>query len=607
MTSLSPRATTRALAVVVAVVTVLTFLPVLGGDFLNWDDDRSLVGNHGFRGVGLEQLRWMFTTTLLGHYAPLAWLSFGLTYALAGMAPWAYRAGNLALHALNAVLVYHLARHLLAAARPVDAPGPRLAGAAVAALLFAVHPLRAENVGWVSDRGDLLCGTFYLLAVLAYLRAASRPDARGWHLASLAAFAGALLSKEIAVTLPVSLLLLDAYPLRRWGTGLRARLAEKGGYFALAVAGAALAVLARSQGGTWTSYATHGADARLLLPAYSLAFYPAKLVWPADLSPLYELPARVQPLEWRFLAAAGAVTVITAVLVWWRRRLPGALVAWLHAAVAVAPVSGVVHAGSQLVADRYSYLPGIGFAVVAGGGVAWALQARRRGALAAGAVVAGGLVTAGTLALLATLSWQQSRVWRDSVSLWRAAVAVDADCLLCRAKLGAALLATGAGREAQPHLRRAVELAPARAGLRIDLGVALALEGREAEAERELREALRLEPGSVPARANLATLYARQGRDDDAVALLREATAARPDDARLLVRLGAAQRARGRHPDAVAALEQAVTLAPELAEARFWLARAYLDVGEVQRAAPHLAVLERLDPAGAALLRGRSQ
>jgi len=607
MTSRPSWATTRGLPLGLLAVTTLVFSPLLGGEFLNWDDDRSLLGNPAFRGVGVEQLRWMFTTTLLGHYWPLTWLSFGITHALAGMAPWAYRAGNVALHAVNAVLVYRVARSLLDAARPADPAGARLAGATVAALLFAVHPLRVESVGWISDRGDLLCATFYLFSVLAYLRGVSEPSSTRWRIASLAAFAAALLSKEIALTLPISLLLLDAYPLRRWGLGLRTLLVEKVGYILLAAAGAALAVFARSHGGTWTSYTTHGADARLALPAYSLAFYPWKLVWPADLSPLYELPTHVSLFEARFVAAAVAVTAITAALLWWRRQMPGALVAWLHAAVAVAPVSGLVHAGSQLVADRYSYLPGIGFAVLAGGGVSWALAARQRGALSRGVAATAGLATVGALSVLAVLSWQQSWWWRDSVSLWGAAVAADADCLLCRGKLGAALLATGAAREAQPHLQRAVELGPDRAGLRIDLAVALALAGRDDEAERELREAVRLAPASITARTNLAALYTRQGRLDDTVLILREAAALRGDDAGLLVRLGAAQHARGSHPDAVVALERAVTLAPALAEARFWLARAYLDAGEAQRAAPHIAALQRLDPSGAASLLDRER
>src|SRR5262245_41112854 len=423
----------RGLALAVAVLTCLVFVPVLGGGFLNWDDDRSLLTNDGFRGVGLAQLRWMFTTTLLGHYAPLTWLSFGVTYAIAGMAPGAYHFGNLALHALNAVLVYRLAERLLTLACPMTAPLALRAGALVAALAFAVHPLRVESVGWITDRGDVLCASFYLLATLAYVRFALAEDAgtrHRWRLASLGALAAALLSTEIAMTLPLSLLLLDAYPLRREARGLRALLVEKIPWVALAGAGAALAVFARGHGAGWTSYAEHGLVVRLALAAYSLAFYPLKFVWPSDLSPLYELPARVSPLQARFVVAALAVLAVSALLVVLRQQLPGVLGAWLHAAVAVAPVSGLVHAGSQLVADRYSYLPGIGFAVVAGGVITAAVDARRRGRLAAGVTATAAAVTTIGLIIFGTLSWQHAWHWRSSVSLWRWAVAADEACML---------------------------------------------------------------------------------------------------------------------------------------------------------------------------------
>jgi Flp pilus assembly protein TadD len=600
----------RGLAFAVAAVTVLVFSPVLGGSFLNWDDDRSLLTNEGFRGLGLTHLHWMFTTTLLGHYAPLTWLSFGVTYAGAGMAPGAYHAGNVLLHALNAVLVYLLAARLIGLARPTLTDSARLAGAVVAALAFAVHPLRAESVGWITDRGDVLCATFYLAAVVGYVRFARTDDGSGrrrWRIASLVAFAAALLSKEIAMTLPLTLLLLDAYPLRRWSRGVGALMMEKVGYVVLAALGAALAVFARGQGASWTSYADHGLAVRAAFAVYSLAFYPLKFVWPAGLSPLYELPAHVSPLQARFVAAATAVLAVSALLVLLRGRFPALLVAWLHAMIAVAPVSGLAHAGSQLVADRYSYLPGIGFAVVFGGGVAWGLDAWRRGRLAVAPTVALATVVMTALITLGTLSWHHAWYWRDSVSLWRRAVAMDAACMLCRAKLGAALLATNAPAEAAPELQRAVALSPDRAGLRVDYGVALALTGRDADAEREFHAAIRLAPGSLAARLNLAVLYTRLHRPAEAVAILREAAAMRPDDAGLLVSLGRAQAEDGQPRDAATTLERAVVLAPALVDARFWLARAYLAVGEAPRAVPHITALERLDPGRAAELRRASR
>ena len=200
----------RRLDIVVALaifaITVAAFIPALQGQFLNWDDSTLFTKNHDFRGLGGPQLRWMFTTTLAGHYMPLTWLTLGLNYALGGMDPWGYHLAAMLLHATNAVLFYLVARRLLAAAGgPVEgewseageAPAEVTVGAALAALVFAIHPQRVESVAWVTERGTLVSGALYLLAVLGYLRAVASPGAirwRWWGVYSVAAFAAALLA-----------------------------------------------------------------------------------------------------------------------------------------------------------------------------------------------------------------------------------------------------------------------------------------------------------------------------------------------------------------------------------------------------------------------------
>src|SRR6185503_9959800 len=219
---------------------------------VNWDDHKNFTGNPGFRGLGWTQLRWMLTSTLMGHYIPITWLTLGLTFVLGGMDPFAYHLGNLLLHAANAAVFFLIARRLLAAGlawgaetapgagAPAAAPPRLLWPAVVAALLFAVHPLRAESVAWATERRDVLSGLFYLLAVLAYLRGVEggRALAGPWRMWSLAAFGAGLLSKSIVMTLPATLLLLDVYPLGRWRRGWPALLREKAGHLALTLAGA---------------------------------------------------------------------------------------------------------------------------------------------------------------------------------------------------------------------------------------------------------------------------------------------------------------------------------------------------------------------------------
>ncbi len=523
----------------VAAAACVPFLPSLDGVFLHWDDDVNFLANPHYRGLGWAHVRWMFTSTLLGHYIPLTWLSLAVNHALGGMDPWGYHLGNLLLHAVNAALVYLVARRLLAAA-PGRAPLPPRAlavGAAVAALLFAVHPLRVESVAWITERRDVLCGAFYLLAVLAYLRGVAGGGALvgRWRWAALAAFAAALLSKAIAMTLPLTLLILDVYPLRRWaaspgtveGRSWRALVAEKAPFAVLAAAAAVGAVLAVDRGAGWTAYDDYGPGARAAMAAYSLWFHPSRLVWAHGLSPLYELPARIDPVGARFLLPALAVAGVTAALVALRRRAPGVLAAWAHSTVVLLPVSGLVHAGNQLAHDRYSYLSGLGFAVLAGAAVAWASASRARPIWLPGvAIAAAGMV----LAMLGAASWRQSHIWLDSTSLWRAAVDADPACAICANNLGAALMVAvpadlTALREAERHLRHALALRPGYADAHRSLAALLANEHRYAEAEEVLLHLLRAAPRAPDAAARLAAVYEAQGRAEEALALRRRATA----------------------------------------------------------------------------------
>src|SRR5207247_358874 len=230
----------------IALVVIACFLPTLRNDFVLWDDDLNFTDNPSYRGLSWPHLRWMFTTVLGGHYQPLSWVTLGLDYTLWGLDPTGYHLTSLLLHAANAVLCYRLVRALLARAFDrASAPGP--AAAAAGALFFAIHPLRVESVAWASERRDVLSGLFYLATVLAYVRMAAAErtgGARRWYLVSLACFVLSLLSKAWGMTLPIVLVLLDVYPLRR-----PPRLLEQAPYAVLALGAAAPPVLGRVQTG----------------------------------------------------------------------------------------------------------------------------------------------------------------------------------------------------------------------------------------------------------------------------------------------------------------------------------------------------------------------
>src|SRR5438876_3980700 len=411
--------------VLIALVTVAAFLPTLQNQFVNWDDDENFLDNPHYRGLGWTQLRWMWTTFHLGHYIPLTWMTFGLDYRLWGMNPFGYHLTSLLLHAANAVVFFFVVRRILALALPGPSErGHALAvSAGFAALVFAIHPLRVESVAWATERRDVLSGLFYLSAILVYLRACERGERGRWYWGAVALFGCALLSKSMVVNLPVVLLILDVYPLRRlggsigwWSAPARRVYGEKIPFVLLAAAASAIAVMAQSSVHAAVSLAQLSALDRLAVAAYGLSFYLWKTIVPLNLSPLYELRPPVNPGATPFILSYGVILAISAIVLALRRRVPGLLAAWVVYVVVLLPVLGIFQSGPQIAADRYTYLAGLGWALLAGAGL---LSASRRYPL-----LTTGLAVFLLLGL-GTLTWNQVHVWHDSEKLWVHALAVE--------------------------------------------------------------------------------------------------------------------------------------------------------------------------------------
>src|SRR2546428_5110997 len=304
----------------IALVTFAAFLPVLQNQFVDWDDQRNFLDNHHYRGLGWTHLRWMWTTHQ-GHYIPVTWMTFGLDYLLWGMNPAGYHLTSLLLHAANAVAFFCVVRRIITLALPSPSErGHALAvSAGFAALVFAIHPLRVESVAWATERRDVLSGLLYLLTILIYLRACER-GARGrrWYWLSVAVFVCALLSKSMVVNLPVVLLILDVYPLRRlggasgvWSEPPRRVYVEKIPFVLLAAAASAIAGMAQASVPAARPLGQLSLPGRLGCSAYGFSFYLWKTVLPMSLSPLYELHD-VNPWAPAFLLSYGRVPAGTA-------------------------------------------------------------------------------------------------------------------------------------------------------------------------------------------------------------------------------------------------------------------------------------------------------
>jgi protein O-mannosyl-transferase len=530
-----------------AAVTLVVFSPALGNGWVDYDDDRNFLANPHYRGLGLAQLRWMFTGAIMGHWTPVTWLTHGADYVVWGMDPFGYHLGNLLLHAGNVALVYALALRLLGVALPAADATARRLGAAVTALLFGLHPLRAESVAWITERRDVLAALFFLLALLAWLRFVAE-GRRRLYLLSLGLFALGLLAKSMLVSLPIVMLVLDVYPLRRvdpraWrDPATRAVLLEKVPYLGMALAMVMITSAVMASTVRVTSLALYGPAARVAMASYSLAFYPWKMVAPLDLMPMYELPVSVSLLEPRFLVPALAVVVVSVALVVARRRWPAGLAAWIAYATMLAPVSGLAHAGPQLVADRFSYLPSLALSLLVGAGVVLATRQARLGRAV--------LLALGVwLASMAALTWAQVQVWHGTDTLYAYALDVEPDCAWCHAQYGGALGNRGDLAAAIPHLERAVALRPHRAGYQGNAGLALLKAHRAADAVPYLERAVAAQPANLDATTNLGLALLEAGRAAEALPHLERVAAARPDAPAPRQALVSAYRSLGRKAD----------------------------------------------------------
>ena len=525
-----------AVPVVILFVSFTAFYPALDAEFVSYDDDRLFVNNTSYRGLDPEHVRWMFTTSFMGHYQPLTWMSSALDYKISGMEPASYHRNNLILHSLNGLLLYFVAMRLLAAALRLeqgsDYVSLRLASAA-AALFFSIHPLRVESVAWASERRDVLSVFFLLLALLAYLRAFRREESSirspGWFVASLGLLVLSLLSKAWGMSFVLWVIILDVYPLRRlppkvsqwWSRSYRIIWLQKIPFLLLGLAAAGRAGWAqRSALDTMKTLEEWGILNRVVQAFYGLAFYAGKTVWPTRLAPCYELPYRLNPFELRYVVAFLAVLAGLVAIALLRRRVPALLAASAIYIIVLAPVLGFAQSGPQFVADKYSYVACIGWALLAGGAL---LLLWRSGSPVRRAV--SGTTVGMILVVLFIATWRQTSVWHDSRSLWGHQAALGIPSALANLNYGIALRQEGQTDEAITHYRKAVEIRPDSGNAWFALGNALKQAKKDyGEAEKAYRQAVQFMTQKQSGYLNLGNMYYNNmGRVDDAIAAYRAA------------------------------------------------------------------------------------
>ena len=543
------------------VASFAVYAPVRHFDFVNFDDPEYVRDNpHVRAGLTTQGLAWALASTESANWFPVTRLSYLLDAQLFGMRAGPHHLTSVLIHSLAALCLFAFLRRATRARWPC----------AFVAFLFAVHPMHVESVAWVAERKDVLCAFFWFLALWAYVRYAERPGA-GRYLLALLPFCLGLMSKPMIVTLPLVLLLLDVWPLRR-----RPALWEKTPFFALSAAGAVVTYLVQRGSGAVEALAAFPFGLRVENALVSYVVYAAKIFWPTRLAVFYPYPSEI-PLWQAGLAALALAGISIPVLRAWRSR-PYLAAGWLWYLVTLAPVIGLVQVGAQARADRYTYVPMVGLSIMLAWGAAdWLRRAPRLRPAAAVLAVAACLASA-------ALAGAQVRHWKDSQTLFEHALAVTDGNYLAHHNLGVALSEMpGRLPDAIAQYRAALAIRPDSARVHTDLGNALSkLPGRAPEAVAEYQAALRISPDSAIPHNNLGNTLAKiPGRLPEAIAEYRAALGIDPDYAEAHNNLGfALAQMPGRLPDAIREYREALRIRPDYAEAHANLAAALAESPE---------------------------
>ena len=530
------------ISLVLFLATFGVFSRVLLGDFVQWDDGISVYQNPHIQGLDWARLLWMFSDAGYAmRYKPLTWLTYALVYQVGGLKPFGYHLANLLIHCCNTVLVFGVIRRLLAAGSPKQTADERLAQAtfpsAVGALLWAVSPLRVEPVARVTDLTFCLLLFFLLLSLWCYLRAcgsdAGNSGRSPFYWGSVAAFALSMFSFPFAFAYGVVLLVLDWYPLGRFGgcahgwrdAGARKVLPEKVPFLLLGGIMLATIVARFSPTGIWAGFQVDGGFnpfPRAMQAVYVWAYYVWKPWLPVHLSPFYTTLVNFNPTGWRFWLSAAFVTGTTALLVRRRNQWPWALALWVSYLLLVAPALGFTER-PHFTSDRYDYLPGLVWAVV----IAAVLQ--RLGSRPNLRVV--GFALALALALFwGALSLRQARVWRNSITLFEYMIQElkdDPNRSDIQWRLGFALAGERRPQEAVQQYQASLRIRPTSHGFLL-LAELLGQNGDRQGALTNCLAALAVEPTPVD-RAKAGEVLAGLGLGTEAISQYRLALASVPN------------------------------------------------------------------------------
>ncbi len=508
-----------------AMATAAAFSGITNNGFIEIDDPEYITQNpHVTGGLTPENVRWALTTFQAGNWHPLTWWVHQIDVELFGLDAGKHHLTSLLFHVASTLVLFLVFRSMTGALWP----------SAFVAALFALHPAHVESVAWACEKKDVVSTLFWFLTMGAYVRYARQPSALR-YLAVFVLFSIGLLAKQMLVTLPFVLLLMDYWPLERFDASrLKRLIAEKVPLLAVAGAVSVVTVFAQQAGGHVKTVEKFSLVARAGNAVVSYATYLFQLVWPSELGMFYIHPR--SPDVWKVAGAAVLLSALSVGLLRAGRQRPWLAVGWLWYVGTLVPVIGLLQVGNQARADRYTYIPYVGLSIILAWGLAVLLRKQRRALGVAACLV---------LVAFGVRTWFQVRHWKDSITILEHTVSVDPQNYILHDVVGSLLAREERYEEAIEHYKASIRIHPTFAWSHHHLGVIELRRQRPQEAAEYFNEAIRSQPDFLIARFNLADAYLLLGKPDLAIGQYNEILRIDPRSASSHAQLGKVHRALG--------------------------------------------------------------
>ena len=561
------------------IVTFLVYSQVLDHGFLNFDDTRYVTENpHITKGLTREGVVWAFTESYASNWHPMTWLSHMLDFDVYGPDPSGHHLTNLLFHIANTLLLFGALLKMTGA----------LWRSGLVAVLFAVHPLNVESVAWIAERKNVLSTFFWFLTLWAYVGYVEKKKVKNYLLVVFFLALG-LMSKPMLVTLPFTLILLDFWPLKRWGDmkTIKPLLIEKIPLFILVIGASVITYIVQKGGGAMRSTEFSSLYTSTANALVSYVEYLGKMVWPSGLSVFYPHPGDALPV-WKVLVCGLVLMGVTTWVV--RATRPYLSVGWFWYLGTLVPVIGIVQVGEQAMADRYMYVPLIGIFIA----LSWGLAERVKNSRQKLLPILGGIF------VLVALTWAQVSHWKNGITLFEHAILVTENqtpsFVIVYNNLGHALASEKRYEEAVTQYRQAIKINPHYSKAHNNLGHALSELKRYDEAIEHYQQAISIEAGYAEAYNNLANALGKKGKVKESIAYYDEAIRFKGDYAEAHFNLGVALGRESRSKEAIVQYQKALAIKADFSQAHNNLAILLVQRGDIAGALLHYQQAITFDP-----------